>query len=152
MIMMVGEFTGKPFLPMSFVSSATEVRGTAVRPTLPVIPYLILPDIFLACLIAVRPLWQLRIIAFALYSYIILSGLSYTTGDGLNDYSIGSALSTRLVTACHFLFLTNPLLDFRHESDIVPATDLSFPRRTFWAACASHNIRGIGWNFQVGVR
>ncbi|KAI6001030.1 hypothetical protein F5J12DRAFT_723772, partial [Pisolithus orientalis] len=39
---------------------------------------------------------------------------------------------------------------YRHESDKVPAYQLSFIRRFFWLLKMTYSPRGVGWSFKVG--
>lgn len=114
--------------------------------------HFILPEFLLLLLIAI-PRTQLnilwRILAFAIYTYIHLDGLTCTTGDALIDLGAGSFLAINVFTATHFLWLTDPLNDFRHENDRVYPADMSFLSRVYWALCLRWNFRGSGWNYHV---
>ncbi|OBZ71261.1 hypothetical protein A0H81_08450 [Grifola frondosa] len=107
-------------------------------------------DLFLCFLIAVRPSTPIKLSAFLVYACIALRGVTaFSTGDELQDYSIGSSISGQLLTACHLLWLTDPLKDFKYNHESVQPQSLPLWRRIYWAICVDHSPRGIGWNYQV---
>lgn len=126
--------------------------GPVERQPFPIFQCLILPDIALCFLVAVYPnkTWRFSAISLLLYSNV--NALSYTTGDGLQDYAFGSTLLTQLFTAIHLLWLTNPLLEFRHKHDVVPPSEQPWHKRLWWSFCVNHGPRGIGWNYQVHLK
>jgi hypothetical protein len=65
------------------------------RPELPFVSFVILPDLFLSLVIALRLRVELRLIAFAVFVYVNVRGLSFTTGDAFSDYGIGNMFSSR---------------------------------------------------------
>ncbi|KAA1478062.1 hypothetical protein DENSPDRAFT_875553 [Dentipellis sp. KUC8613] len=121
------------------------------RAPLPVFTYVILPD-FLSCVVIAFgfPLW-IRLLSFVAYMYGVYAGMHFTTGDPLQDYSIGSFLSGQIVMAIHFLVLLNLVDDVRHERDTFQksAREMPFYRRVYWAACYTHFPRSVGWSNQV---
>lgn len=121
------------------------------RPELPLIPYLVLPDIFLCILIAVQAPPVLRLLGFVLHTYVSAHGLRFTTGDPLQDYGIGSAFSGQFFTALHLLWLTRPVNEFRHENDRVGRSTSELPlwKRVWWTFSVNHSPRGVGWSYQV---
>ena len=121
------------------------------RPELPLIPYLVLPDIFLCILIAVQAPPVLRLLGFVLHTYVSAHGLRFTTGDRLQDYGIGSAFSGQFFTALHLLWLTRPVNEFRHENDRVGRSTSELPlwKRVWWTFSVNHSPRGVGWSYQV---
>jgi hypothetical protein len=123
--------------------------GPMQRQPLSIFQYLILPDIALCFLIAIYPSKTWRFSAISLLFYSNVKALSYTTGDGLQDYAFGSTLLTQLFTAIHLLWLTNPLVEFRHKNDVVPPSEQPWLKRLWWSFCVNHGPRGIGWNYQV---
>ncbi|KAJ3747092.1 hypothetical protein DFH05DRAFT_1521426 [Lentinula detonsa] len=60
------------------------------RSSFPVVPYLILPDLLLAIVLAFGLNFRFRLVFYTLFSYVCISGLLLTTGDRMQDYSIGS--------------------------------------------------------------
>ena len=129
------------------------METTQAKPLLPIIQYYVLPQLFLCFVVAVRPNFLGRLLAFCLVSYWNLAGTTFTTGRGiLADYGQGEAFAWNIFNAIHLLFLTNPTSDFHHESDdFTSARDLPLFRRIYWLLSALYNMRGIGWNFQVLV-
>ncbi|KAF9456879.1 membrane bound O-acyl transferase family-domain-containing protein [Collybia nuda] len=121
----------------------------AQRPPLPIFQYLILPDIALCCLILIYPSKLWRFSAVAVFAYFNVKALSYTTGDGLQDYAFGCAVVAQLFTAIHLLCLTNPLRDFRHKHDVIPPSQQTLLKRLWWSFGVNHGPRGIGWNYQA---
>lgn len=75
----------------------TSPAETSQRPELPFVSFLVLPDLFLALVIAFRPGVALRIIAFAAYVYVNFKGLGFTTGDAFHNYGIGSVFSSMII-------------------------------------------------------
>ncbi|OCH85651.1 hypothetical protein OBBRIDRAFT_807362 [Obba rivulosa] len=111
------------------------------RPALAILPYLVLPDIFLTCL--------LKCSAFLAYAGITVKALGATTRDGLQDYSMGSMFMGQLLTATYLIFLADPLRNFRYRNDATEPVVMPFYKRVHWALCINHAPRGIGWNWQV---
>ncbi|KAG6328519.1 hypothetical protein ID866_10570 [Astraeus odoratus] len=73
-----------------------------------------------------------------------------TTGQPQHDYALGIwSFGTLVLDSVRMLLLTQPLREFRHISDKVPAHKLPFLQRFFWIM--STTGRGIGWSFEVGT-
>ena len=68
-------------------------------------------------------------------------------GNGVCDYMMGATMASGILDSIHFLLLTRPLEDIRHESDKLPAYQLPFIQRYAWVS--SITPRGIGWSFGV---
>ncbi|KZT01306.1 uncharacterized protein LAESUDRAFT_731292 [Laetiporus sulphureus 93-53] len=119
------------------------------RPLLPFVPYVLLQNGLLGCLVATRIQWRARVVAFLAYASILTSVFLYTTGDAQKNYSIGCTVMGHTLTAFHLLCLSDPLNDFRHERDKIPPSEMSYARRVHWAFCIIFNFRGVGWTYQV---
>ena len=68
-------------------------------------------------------------------------------GNGICDYMMGATMASGILDSIHFLLLTRPLEEIRHESDKLPAYQLPFIQRYLWVS--SITPRGIGWSFGV---
>ena len=92
-------------------------------------------------------LW--RAVGFAVVMCIgVADVLCSRSGNGYCDYMYGFNLGILLLDSMRYLLLMRPLEEFRHESDKVPAYQLSFIHRFLWLMKISP--RGIGWSFEVG--
>ncbi|KAK0463766.1 membrane bound O-acyl transferase family-domain-containing protein, partial [Desarmillaria tabescens] len=83
---------------------------------------------------------------FALLCY---KGLQYTTGDKLQNYSMGSTIGGQFFTALHLLLIVEPIRQYRHLTDIDDPRTRPLLKRVYWAGCIIHSPRGIGWNYQT---
>ncbi|EPQ55828.1 hypothetical protein GLOTRDRAFT_105750 [Gloeophyllum trabeum ATCC 11539] len=110
---------------------------------------LFLPDVCLSLIISLRPKTSIKLACFIAYCVVLFSGFKLTTGDPLHNYSMGSAITSHIATAIHFVWLTDPVRDFRHEKDTVDPASLPILQRWWWMLCAVHCPRGVGWNYQV---
>ncbi|KAG7448101.1 uncharacterized protein BT62DRAFT_753427 [Guyanagaster necrorhizus] len=121
-----------------------------IRPPFPLLKFLVLPDLFLAAVLAIGlPKWA-RVIYLLGFVGLTYRGLQYSTGpDKMQDYAMGSTLGGQLFTAIHLLLLAEPIIQYRHFSDTDDPQKRSFLRRVYWAACIIHSPRGIGWNYEV---
>ena len=61
----------------------------------------------------------------------------------------GVVLGFVVLEGLRYLLLTQPLEEFRHESDKVPAYQLPYIQRFFWLMSISP--RGIGWSFKAST-
>ncbi|PCH35705.1 hypothetical protein WOLCODRAFT_107726 [Wolfiporia cocos MD-104 SS10] len=118
------------------------------RPPLP-LSLLLLSSTLPACIIALRLPHAVRYAALVGYAFVLSRACSFSTGNVHRDYSLGCLLMGQLITTFHLLCLSDPLAQFRHESDLVPPSELSFPRRVHWSMCVFFSPRGVGWNYQV---
>ena len=114
--------------------------------------FLVLPvlDLLTSTVIAAAPsrtLW--RLVALLLHGTIVLYAIATTNGGTVHHYSLRTMAATKFFAACHFLWFTDPLTDYRHELDKIPPRERSFPYRVYWAGCAVANHRGIGSNRPV---
>ncbi|KAJ4481970.1 membrane bound O-acyl transferase family-domain-containing protein [Lentinula aciculospora] len=129
--------------------NSTVAHAAPVRQTFSVGPYLILPDLLLAVVLGFGLKFRFRVLFYALFSYICISGILLTTGDKMQDYSIGSTLGGQFFTATHLLLFSEPLAQYRHQEDKYEPKKWSLWRRMLWSWCIVHSPRGIGWNYQV---
>ncbi|KAH7870920.1 membrane bound O-acyl transferase family-domain-containing protein [Lentinula edodes] len=131
-------------------STATKsASAVPIRQSFSIGPYLILPDLILAAILALGLKFQFRVLFFALFSYVCISGVLCTTGDRMQDYSIGSTLGGQFFTAAHLLLFAEPLAHYRHCADKDDPRNKTLWRRMLWSLCIVHSPRGIGWNYQV---
>ncbi|KAG6835667.1 hypothetical protein H0H93_015926 [Arthromyces matolae] len=92
-----------------------------------------------------------RIALFLGFSLLSYQGLQYTTGDKLQDYSMGSTIGGQFFTALHLLLLVDPIKQYRHVRDTDDPRTRPLLKRVYWTGCIIHSPRGIGWNYQVGL-
>ena len=131
------------------------VAGRGQGPLL-TLAYVVVPPIALSYLVAIRPALPVRVAAFcALLAVCVLAVTTYTTGDEFQDYFLGNHFASLVFTGCYFLLLSNPMADFRHESDssagVVDPASLPVHRKAYRALCIFINMRGVGWNYQVRI-
>ncbi|KAH9948646.1 membrane bound O-acyl transferase family-domain-containing protein [Amylocystis lapponica] len=127
----------------------SETRG---RAPLPFLTYFVLPNLALSCVITLGLPFPARLAVFAAFTCVtfrIVTMFTMSTGDATQDYPFGLAFVSALFNAFHLLLLSDPLKEFRHETDTVPPTDLPILRRVYWASSVVNNVRGVGWNYQV---
>ena len=122
--------------------------------TLLTLAYVVVPPIALSCVVAIRPALPVRVAAFcALLAVCALAVTTFTTGDDFQDYFFGVHVASLALTGCCFLLLSDPMVDFRHESDgsagVTDPASLPVHRKVYRALCIFINIRGVGWNYQV---
>jgi hypothetical protein len=125
------------------------MKPTESKPPLPAFQYLVLLQLFLALVVAVRPKVVWRFAAFLLILYLNLRIITFTTGDIDRDYALSVAFGCLIANALHLLLVTDPTNDFRHANDLVPPRDLPLLRKAYWAFCLQNAARGIGWNYEV---
>ncbi|KZP03389.1 hypothetical protein FIBSPDRAFT_905062 [Athelia psychrophila] len=122
----------------------------ASKPALPTVQFLVLPPLFLALVMAVRPSLPFRILAFALLSLVSYYGIvAYSTGDVSIDYLQGTTFGIAIANAIHFLLLSDPMVDFRHDSDTASPTEKGILGRMYWCFGLQNAMRGIGWNYRL---
>ncbi|KAJ8489854.1 hypothetical protein ONZ51_g2666 [Trametes cubensis] len=119
------------------------------RPPLPLLTFVVLPEIALACVIALRPPFTIRIGAALLLLYTAFyAASSYTLGTPADDYGLGSSFYGNMVLNVMFL-VTDPLKDIRYLKDPAPLTTKPLFKRIGYALCILRNYRLIGTNAQV---
>lgn len=123
--------------------------ATSIRPPLPVVPYIASPPVVLSLFVALRPGKYSKIGGCFLYSWWCLRGLRYTTGDTSLDYVTGCVLGCQCLYAVVMLLLSDPVVDWHHETDRVTIADMPLWKRFVWILCGQLNVCGVGWNFQV---
>ena len=109
------------------------------------------PPITLVTLIATRPPLLIRLALTALGTYQFYALLSrYTTGDGpMHDYSMGGAIHQYLVALYLFVWLCDPLKEWRYKGQEAAPAEYPLLRRLYYTACIVCNARLIGWSSQV---
>ncbi|KII94134.1 hypothetical protein PLICRDRAFT_99876 [Plicaturopsis crispa FD-325 SS-3] len=112
-------------------------------------PQLLAAETLLAFLVAVYPSKALRVLGFALYAAINLRATTYTTGNAMLDYTLGSAFANNIFTAVHFLWLSDPQKTLCHRNDTVHPSKRGVVWRMYLAICAKGSVRGVGWAGQV---
>ena len=121
------------------------------RPRLPILPFYLGIQLIQACLIALSPQRTSRIVGTTTLLAVVASVYGFTTGDAQRDYSTGNAFMTQAFTGILFIWLTEPIHEFRHERDLVAPAQLPFARRVWWALCLLSSPRGIGWSCEVCI-
>ncbi|KAI0718577.1 membrane bound O-acyl transferase family-domain-containing protein [Cerioporus squamosus] len=114
---------------------------------------LILPDIVLAVLVAVRVPYALKAtISLVLLRNLLHTLLTATTGVSGSNYAFGSAvLANTFFNILLFVWIVDPMEEFRYlrDDDPSPLASRSFFARTFNAFCIMRNSRLIGLNVQI---
>ncbi|PCH44176.1 hypothetical protein WOLCODRAFT_26531 [Wolfiporia cocos MD-104 SS10] len=119
------------------------------RPLLPMLPALLVPNVIVASLIALRLQWLTRLAGFIMYTCLLGMAYRCTTGNIWYNYVLGCQLMDQYLVAGKLLWVTDPLLELRHERDVTHPSKLPFVRRVYWSLCLLSNRRGVGWNCQV---
>ncbi|TFY56426.1 hypothetical protein EVG20_g8926 [Dentipellis fragilis] len=122
------------------------------RPELPVLSYLLLPDILSCILVAFGPPLWVRLLAFCAFFYTKLSGMHYYAVDEpAYNFTFGTLFLQQVLAAAHYMLTTNPVDDVRHERDVfkVSARELPLLKRIYWAAGYCFGPRSVGWSDQV---
>ena len=87
-----------------------------------------------------------RSIAFSSVICLALADIASTRTNNIYVPIVSGVIMGFIVLeSMRYLLLTRPLEEFRHETDKVPAHQLSFVGRFFWLVSILH--RGIGWSF-----
>lgn len=125
------------------------------RPPLPFFTYVLVPYFTVAVAVAFRPTfpslwWRLALVVG--FPALLVNGLKYDTGETLRNYSIGAEFGNMTWTAVLLLLLTDPIRECRHETHEEEMIAMPWWKRVYWAVCLRMNTRGVGWNFQVGLR
>ena len=121
----------------------------ASKPALPVL-FLVLPPVFQAFTIALRPSLPLRLLAFSVFGFAsCYAAVTYTKGDLFPDYIQGSAFGIGIAHALHFLLIADPMVDFRRDGETEPPAKRSIWGRVYWTFGLQHGLRGVGWNYRV---
>jgi hypothetical protein len=77
--------------------------------------------------------------------------IAYTTmGSHLDDYGIGTVLGAQLMFAISKVLLVDAEKELRPLRQNVETNKLGLWERFKWAVTLYFNVRGIGWNFQIG--
>ncbi|KAI0675985.1 membrane bound O-acyl transferase family-domain-containing protein [Trametes maxima] len=121
------------------------------RPVLPFLTYVILPDVALAYIMALRPPFHIKIGAsFFLLYVVVRATTTYTMGSPVDDYSFGSTVFGNMALNIALLtWLTDPIRDFRYVDNPAPLTARPFFTRIWYAFCIIRNNRLVGTSVQV---
>lgn len=119
------------------------------RPRLPILPFYLGIQLANACLIALSPRRSGRFVGTGALFIAVASVYQFTTGDAQRNYSIGNTFMSQAFGIVLFSWLTDPIHEFRHESDLIAPAELPFVRRVWWAVCLLNSPRGIGWSCEV---
>ncbi|KAI8990730.1 membrane bound O-acyl transferase family-domain-containing protein [Trametes punicea] len=121
------------------------------RPPLPVLAFVLLPDVILACIMALRPPFVVKIGASLLLLWApIYACATYTVGKPADDYLMGCiVLGSMLFNIMLLTWLTDPIKDFHYIKDPTPLTQKALLTRIWDAFCIIRNWRLIGMNVQV---
>ena len=132
-------------------SDATALEYAMRRPPLPVLTFVVLPDIALACIMALRPPFAIRLgVSLLLLSAASYATATYTLGAPVSDYSMGSVgFGNMVLNITLFTWLADPIKDFRYIKEPAPLTAEPFIKRLWCAICIMHNRRLVGTNVQV---
>ncbi|KAI8990716.1 membrane bound O-acyl transferase family-domain-containing protein [Trametes punicea] len=111
----------------------------------------IAPQTILVVLLAIRPPVVLRLVLTAAASYYYYTLIAHhTTGQGpIHDYSIGSVIGGYWAALFIFLWLCDPMKEWRWRGVKHAPADYPFLKRIYYAACIVCNARLIGWSAQV---
>ncbi|KAF8869177.1 membrane bound O-acyl transferase family-domain-containing protein [Mucidula mucida] len=110
--------------------------------------HIILPEFLLVFALACNPPQRWRVLLFLGFCYATGLALQSTTGDILQDYTLGTFITAQWFTALRLLLLADPLSEYRHVADDIHPTQYGLLYRGYWCACVIHSVCGLGWNFQ----
>jgi hypothetical protein len=113
--------------------------------------FLTLPagDLLVSFIIALRPVVFWRLIALGLHAWLSLYLIQVSTGPSVQEYLTRASVAIKFFIAYDFIWLTDPLVDYRHELDKTPPSERSFVYRMYWAMCILLNFRRVGLNSPV---
>ncbi|KAI8990714.1 membrane bound O-acyl transferase family-domain-containing protein [Trametes punicea] len=111
----------------------------------------IAPHVILLAVVTTRPPVWPRLVLTALMLCLYYTILAhYTTGQGLlHDYGIGSSVGNWAAGLFLYLWLCDPMKDWRWRGEKVTPSEYPLLKRFYYAACVHFNVRLIGWNSQV---
>ncbi|KAI8989197.1 membrane bound O-acyl transferase family-domain-containing protein [Trametes punicea] len=135
---------------MTVDASATAAMPSE-RPPLPIPAFVLLPDVILACIMALRPPFVVKIGAsLLLLCAPIYACATYTAGGGMADYLRACVIFGNMLFNIMLLtWLTDPIKDFHYIKDPTPLTQKAPLARIWDAFCIIRNWRLIGMNVQV---
>lgn len=123
------------------------------RPPLSPLVYIVAPYIFLAFVLAIRPRPSLllRLSAWVGLTAFLLYGTKFDVGSDFDNWSVGIVLLGLSFTAFVLLFLWDPVVQCRHETQQKDEEimDMSYLKRAYYMLCVIVTYRGVGWNYQV---
>ncbi|KAI6034867.1 hypothetical protein F5J12DRAFT_1940 [Pisolithus orientalis] len=93
-----------------------------------------------------------RVLGCSLVVALIAADMAISrTGTGFFDYTFGSTLGTDALDAIQLLLLTQPLKNYCHEANKVPAHRLPYVERFFWIMSAKGHQGGHSRQVNQGV-
>ncbi len=113
--------------------------------------HIILPEFLLVFALACNPPQRWRVLLFLGFCYATGLALQSTTGDILQDYTLGTFITAQWFTALRLLLLADPLSEYRHVADDIHPTQYGLLYRGYWCACVIHSVCGLGWDFQASI-
>ncbi|KAI0364198.1 hypothetical protein BV20DRAFT_956731 [Pilatotrama ljubarskyi] len=121
------------------------------RTPLPFLTFVLLPDVALACVMAVRPSFIVRVGASLILLYAtVYAPMTYTMGSAVDDYSIGSTVfGNMLLNVALFTWLMDPAREIRYIREPAPLSMRPLFTRIWYTFCLVRNCRLIGTNAQV---
>ncbi|KAI9056449.1 hypothetical protein FKP32DRAFT_1585712 [Trametes sanguinea] len=123
----------------------------AGRPPLPFFTFVVVPDVALACIMALQPPRAFKLgLSLLLLIMSAYACVAYTMGNPTDDYTMGSTFyGNTVLNIALFLWLTDPLQDIRYLRDPTALAEKSLAARIWSMLCMIHNNRLIGTNAQV---
>ncbi|KAH9848663.1 membrane bound O-acyl transferase family-domain-containing protein [Lenzites betulinus] len=121
------------------------------RPPLPFLTFILLPDVALAAVMALRPPPIIRFAAsLILITTIMYAAMTYTVGRTEDDYTIGSAvLGIMVLNVMLFTWPLDAAKDIQYLKYPGPLAEKPLWMRFWHSLCMLRNYRLIGTNAQV---
>ena len=117
------------------------------------VAHLLLPQLALAFLVALNiPRTAKITLSVALLSYVVNTAATTTSGNSVDDYTIGCGPHASAFFCVFFLvWFNDPMRDFRYlsDDDAFPLSSRPIWSRVYASLCLLQNGRLIGWNVQV---
>ncbi|KAI0357811.1 hypothetical protein OH77DRAFT_1588133 [Trametes cingulata] len=129
----------------------TQPYAPSGRTPLPFLTYVVLPDVALACVMALRPPFVIKIgVSLILLYAAVYAPLTYTMGSPVDDYSMGSTIfGNMMFNVALFTWLVDPVKDIRYIREPAPLAMRPLFKRIWYLFCLIRNYRLIGTNAQV---
>ncbi|EKM57183.1 uncharacterized protein PHACADRAFT_119470 [Phanerochaete carnosa HHB-10118-sp] len=120
------------------------------RPRQPLpLAYNFVPQLALACIIALRPRFIWRFLAWLSITTILLRAVRFDIGTKSFNYLTGGTFGAMSFHALVLLLLSDPAAQWRHETHSTAVSGMPLLQRVYNCACILVNLRGIGWNQQI---
>lgn len=118
------------------------------RPPLSIFRYLVLPQLVVCVVVALRPSLAVRLATWAGVAATLLYAVRFDTREDMQNYSMGCTIGSLVFNALVML-APDVLAQCRHEDQTKLLTEMSLWERMYNVQCIAANTRGIGWNYQV---